>query len=334
MKSEDHCNNNNHKPPILNQFHYAWEMNVENAINQFLTGLDEDIASYLRSVIDDIPENNRKSAQILFDAISPFLLDSGYCTDDNEAMQKCRQLAVYFGGSGLSTSNIHQEEDADDDIPVLLSAPVKIKAQSQLEGNANSYKDFATSTTESIESNPFLNRPPPSIDDSITKSIASSRANFIDPYDVKSIPVTQKEMRKQRKAQEQQQRLTQQQELERQQRENELMALKRAAIINAREQASQRKHLQGLHLEKFSVSHPSGTGDLFTDQTLELHPGARYGLIGKNGAGNVYLQIHILYVEISLLYQIYTYDLYLFLYFIFYIFNFYHYLLFIIYFKL
>lgn len=41
----------------------------------------------------------------------------------------------------------------------------------------------------------------------------------------------------------------------------------------------------GVHLEKFCLPNPTGTGDLLTDVSLTMVPGKRYGLIGKNGAG-------------------------------------------------
>lgn len=41
----------------------------------------------------------------------------------------------------------------------------------------------------------------------------------------------------------------------------------------------------GVSLDRFSLMHPTGSGDLLTDASLVLTPGHRYGLIGKNGAG-------------------------------------------------
>jgi ATPase subunit of ABC transporter with duplicated ATPase domains len=40
-----------------------------------------------------------------------------------------------------------------------------------------------------------------------------------------------------------------------------------------------------VNIERLSLPHPSGTGDLLTDATLVLAPTKRYGLVGRNGAG-------------------------------------------------
>ena len=45
-----------------------------------------------------------------------------------------------------------------------------------------------------------------------------------------------------------------------------------------------------IHSPSLTLSHThchSGTGDLLTDATLILAPGRRYGLVGRNGAGNL-----------------------------------------------
>lgn len=53
--------------------------------------------------------------------------------------------------------------------------------------------------------------------------------------------------------------------------------------------ASANRSLQNVLVERFSIPHPSGKGDLLADATLSLTAGHRYGLVGKNGCGS-YLQ--------------------------------------------
>lgn len=49
-----------------------------------------------------------------------------------------------------------------------------------------------------------------------------------------------------------------------------------------------------MNIDKFALPHPSGQGDLLSDASLVLSPGRRYGLVGKNGAGNIIVLIHFL----------------------------------------
>jgi ATP-binding cassette subfamily F protein 3 len=62
------------------------------------------------------------------------------------------------------------------------------------------------------------------------------------------------------------------------------MASARMAAIRA-SRAAGRQALTGVNIDRFSLPHPAGSGDLLTDVSLVLSPGRRYGLIGRNGAG-------------------------------------------------
>ena len=56
-----------------------------------------------------------------------------------------------------------------------------------------------------------------------------------------------------------------------------------AAIRASR--ANGRQSFTGVNIDRLSLPHPSGTGELLSDATLVLAPGRRYGLVGRNGAG-------------------------------------------------
>ena len=48
-------------------------------------------------------------------------------------------------------------------------------------------------------------------------------------------------------------------------------------------------------MDRFSLPHPSGSGELLSDVSLTLAGGHRYGLIGRNGAGTVEFDQCIIY---------------------------------------
>ena len=64
------------------------------------------------------------------------------------------------------------------------------------------------------------------------------------------------------------------------------------SLANTHTHKHKRTHLSQslIHSPSLTLSHThchSGTGDLLTDATLILAPGRRYGLVGRNGAGNL-----------------------------------------------
>lgn len=258
-------------------------LDVGNILQGQLSGLDEDILTYLQSVIEDMSISERKSSQHLFDTISPFLIDAGFAAGEDECMEKCQIIAVAFGGSGYKGSGAAAVE-VEDDAPLLLSAPVKLKDQSDL-ANIRQLAFEMVSMDNPFESTLGQN----SLIEIHDKRGTSS--NFADPMDVKAIPTTQKEMRKQRKANEILQRILRTEALARAKAEAELSAARMAAIKASR--ALGRQSNTGVSIERFSIPHPTGTGDLLTDAALTLAPGHRYGLIGKNGAGKSTLLRHI-----------------------------------------
>lgn len=250
------------------------QLSVEGVLQSALQGLDEEILSYLQTIVEDLALTDRRSTQALYEAISPFLLDAGYSTDEEQAKQKCREIAVAFGGSGF-TMAIHGNQDSrgeGDDLPVLLAAPVKMINQKDLLKPRDTSIDVRTLTQLNGE-------------DEDEGQHSSKRGAFIapEPMNIKDVPVTQREMRKQRRANEQLQKLLRLEALARLKQEEELAAARMAAIKASRTQGRQAN--VGVNIERFSIPHPSGTSDLLTDVSLTLTPGRRYGLVGKNGAG-------------------------------------------------
>lgn len=268
------------------------EMNVEDGLKTHLSNLEEDILSYLQSMLEDLSVSELKAPQRLFDTISPFLIDGGFYSTEEECMQKCRELSVAFGGSGGMTGNALAVEK-EDDIPILLAAPVKIKNNSELLNPKQNQFDMPLNLDE--PSNIFLQMSSRREDAmgntmygsncsaSATTNAGTDRSNFTDPLDIKAIPQTQREMRKQRKANEQLARILRGEAMARAQQEEEMAQARMAAIRASR--ALGKQYNTGVTIENFSLPHPTGTGELLTDASLTLAPCHRYGLIGKNGAG-------------------------------------------------
>ena len=182
---------------------------INGVLQEHLQGLDEDILSYLVGAIESMSVSERKSNQALFDTISPFLMDAGVSEDEEQAME-CRSLAVAFGGSGLKSA-VNRDHQEDEDIPILLSAPVKM-ANNEYVNTKQAYLDASVFTPFDASINPLID----------TEANRISNAVVAQDLDIKAIPTTQKEMRKQRKANEQLQRTLRQEALVRQLQEWQL----------------------------------------------------------------------------------------------------------------
>lgn len=236
-------------------------MDVSSVLRSFLANLDEDILSYIISVVDDLSANERKSPQTLKEIISPYLLDASFVSTEEEADDICQKISVKFGGSGLGNHKVVEEA------PVLLLAPVKMNDLDSLKPVKKTYGGAILHEE----------------DTGFPSATGSVSLTSNTQYDSSSIPVTAKQMRRQKKLSEQQARAIQAEKLAREAQAAEQSKARMAAILASR--SAGRQGLTGLNLERFSLSHPSGTGDLLTDVSLTLTPGRRYGLIGRNGAG-------------------------------------------------
>ena len=229
-------------------------MSVESILTSLLPNFDEDVLSYLISVVSDMSPDERKSQAVLKDTVAPFLIDSSFVSSQEEADSLCQQMSLKFGGSGISIF----KTVVVDDQPLLLNAPIKMS-----DASANLLRKEKQTYGGVVMAN----------DDGSLQFSTNSQ------YDSTAIPTNSKQARKMRKLNEQQQRAIKMEELVRQKMEHE-MAMARMAAIKA-SRTSGRQHLSGLSLDRFSLPHPSGTGDLLTDVSLTLVPGRRYGLIGR-----------------------------------------------------
>lgn len=238
-------------------------MDVNGILRSFLANLDEDILSYIISVVDDLSLIEKKSAQTLQEIISPYLLDSNFVNTEEEANDICQKISVQFGGSGLNNRNVTVEEA----LPILLSAPVKMNDLSTLKPVKKTYGGAILHEEDSGFSN-------------VSGSVSLSSNT---QYDSSSIPTTAKQMRRQKKVSEQLARAIFAENLLRAAQAAEQSKARMTAILASRNAG--RQGLTGVNLDRFSLAHPSGTGDLLTDVSLTMTPGRRYGLIGRNGAG-------------------------------------------------
>lgn len=249
-------------------------MSTQEIIEQILPNFNEDLLSYMISIFDEMSLVEKHNSSYIYEIISPFLLDTEYCTNDHDIEKICRQFVQAFGGSGYkSTSSTHGpagQKDIDhnkgnDDTPQLLSAPIKIKEIAGLDQIKQTYGGVVL------------------VDVNNPQEIVTNQE-----LDIKDLPTTQRSKRKLKRENEQLARkLRIESALAAEQRQQ--MAAARMAAIKASRNSSKSKAVTGLHLENFSLPHPSGTGDLFSDISLYLNYGGRYGLIGRNGAGKTTL---------------------------------------------
>lgn len=234
---------------------------VAGILSKHLTSLDEDILSYLTSVVEAMSPEERKSSHALQEAIGPFLLDCGSVDSEDAAEALCKTISVSFGGSGFKSAVVEVEEQI-----TLLSAPIKMIERSGLTKTKATYGGAVIS----------------SIDEDGQLAEVSHNASL----DASAIPTTQRQVRKNRKENERLQRILRAEEMARLKAEAEMAAARMAAIKANR--TGGRQASMGVNIERFSIPHPSGTSDLLTDASLTLASGRRYGLIGRNGAGRYF----------------------------------------------
>lgn len=236
---------------------------VGSVLTAHVKDLDEDVMSYLVSVVEGMTPEERKSSVSLNEAIGPFLLECGSVASEDAAEVLCKTIAVAFGGSGFKSAVVVEEEKVS-----LLSAPIKMIDRS---GLAKTTKPTYGGTVIS----------------SMDEDGQVTEVNHNTSLDAAAIPTTQRQIRKNRKENERLQKILRAEELARLKAEAEMAAARMAAIKANR--AAGRQAAMGVNIERFSIPHPSGTADLLTDASLTLASARRYGLVGKNGAGTCLL---------------------------------------------
>lgn len=239
--------------------------------------LDEDIVSYLISIVEGMSLQERRSSEALHEVIGPFLQDSALGSD-SAILDMCKEISMAFGGSGYK-SNGTVALGEEDEAPKLLSAPVKMSAQMEFIKPNSAFPDvcIAASNADIMERQ-------------LRAELAASTSSQYAEQDAEhptAVVMTQRQLRKQRKANSALQRILRAEAEQRARAEAEMAAARMAAIRASRSQGRQAN--TGVNIERFSIAHPTGCGDLLTDASLVLMPGRRYGLIGKNGAGKTTL---------------------------------------------
>ena len=241
----------------------TFENSVADVLTNHLSGLEEDVIDYLIAIVDDMSLDERRSCTTLQETIGPFLVDSGVVESEDGTEAFCQKLVIAFGGSGFRSKVPDQQDNPS---LTLLAAPVKIIDRSGLNGKpAATYGGVVFASIGS-------------------DTQTSGDVNHNTTLDAKAIPKTQKEARKMRKENDRLQKILRAEEMARMEAEAEMSAARMAAIIANR--SGGRQATTGVSIERFSIPHPSGTSDLLTDAALVLATGRRYGLVGKNGAGN------------------------------------------------
>jgi hypothetical protein len=241
---------------------------VESVLNKTLPNFDEELLGYLGSILEEWSLDERRNIGQLKETIAPFIVDTSYA-DEAGAESLCRDISIAFGGSGYNkngNSNGHSgnnsSSSAADDAPILLSAPIKM-----------------------IDNAPLLNNVKATYGGAVLADATDSEVKLSSnsALDVSAIPTTQKQLRKMRKENEALQKILKAESIARAALAAELAEARMAAIRASR--ATGRQANTGVNIERLTLPHPSGTGDLLTDVPLMLAPGRRYGLVGRNGAG-------------------------------------------------
>ena len=241
-----------------------------HVLSQKLAGFDEELLGYITNILDEWTLDERRNIGQLKETIAPFIVDTGFA-DEAGADSLCRDIAIAFGGSGYNKGNNNNSSNNNssssgnplDDAPILLSAPIKIIDNAPILTNVKHTYGGAVLAEASAD--------------------AEVKLSNNSQLDVSAIPTTQKQLRKMRKENEALQKILKAEATARAELAAELAAARMAAIRASR--ASGRQANTGVNIERLTLAHPSGTGDLLTDVPLILASGRRYGLVGRNGAG-------------------------------------------------
>ena len=238
-------------------------------LSQKLAGFDEELLGYITNILDEWSLDERRNIGQLKETILPFIVDTGFA-DETGAESLCRDISIAFGGSGYNKGNNNNTNNNSssggnplDDAPILLSAPIKIIDNAPILTNVKHTYGGAVLAEASAD--------------------ADVKLSNNSQLDVSAIPTTQKQLRKMRKENEALQKILKAEATARAELAAELAAARMAAIRASR--ASGRQANTGVNIERLTLPHPSGTGDLLTDVPLILASGRRYGLVGRNGAG-------------------------------------------------
>ena len=150
-------------------------MDVSAVLRTLLPNFDEDLLNYIISILQDVSDEERKSANVLKEVVAPFLIDSSFVANELEAEELCQRIAVSFGGSGYKSHSAVLDES-----PALLSMPIKMNDLSLIKQEKKTYGGAV-----------------------IANQGNASDLSMNTAYESSSIPVTSKELRKQRKQNEQ-----------------------------------------------------------------------------------------------------------------------------------
>ena len=237
-------------------------------LGKLLPGFDEELMGYISSMVEEMSIEEKRSHVQLNDVVGPFIIDTGYA-DEQGAMKICRDISIAFGGSGYKSNSATLADGDVDDAPILLSAPVKIINNAPILTNVKATYGGVV------------------LADAADDSKAGGKTQIVSnsQLDIQSLPTTQKQLRRMRKENEQLQKILKAEASARAALAAELAAARMAAIKASRTAGKQSN--MGVSIERLSLPHPSGTGDLLTDATLVLAPTHRYGLVGRNGAGEI-----------------------------------------------
>lgn len=227
-------------------------MSVSEVVSSCLAGLDSDLLNYIENVLEDLTISEKRNFQSVYDAIGPFLTDSDF-SDEAITTEICQKISLQFGGSGNKQAKKQIVDESE--VPILLAAPVRIIEKT---GGASNKK-----TLDAISA--------------ISMPDSLSTSESIEPTNA------QKQHRKFKKLSAGLQAQLREEAIIEEARRQEMAAARMAAILASRKVG--RHAAQGVHIDRFSIPHPAGQGDLLSDVSLSLNPGNIYGLIGKNGAG-------------------------------------------------
>ena len=253
------------------------DVSVEEVIRSNIPNFDDDCLDYLISVIEGMTMEERQNTDNLAENISPFLIETGELNEEDTELI-CRKVSVAFGSSGRSGAHVFT---AMDDSPGLLQSAVRIIDNAE-------------------EAGLILNK-------SATYGkvvISNASGNIVgsnSAYDAKAMPTTQREARRMKRTAEQLRELLQREKAKRDEEQQKVIAERMRALQYQRDQIANsrvsKKHTESVFnrkgssvtLDRFSLPHPSGSGELLSDVSLTLSCNRRYGLIGRNGSGKTTL---------------------------------------------
>jgi ABC transporter len=237
---------------------------VHEICTQLLHGLDDDIREYVIGALEETEfQGDTASDEEHYEMVSNFLQSSGYLEDEDEAMEKARQVVSRVRAFKCSVTNAATGKDRPQELSEQVKRQLIVADNCSSEANNTADLLFPKNTVN-VNKNTLIDQD--EVSDSLAKQ-AKKRDEKVAKKKIRDTKLGRLDAAEQAEA-------------DRVQLELELQQA-RIAAVQARSKLGAYKG--SLDAKSFTLPNPGGGQPLLEDAACRLDWGKRYGLIGRNG---------------------------------------------------